>query len=61
MRHHVLPTLGGRNGDGGLSAKTVRYIHTFIHKSTLKQYAHVIPGMQADAAKKVADLSLIHI
>jgi len=56
MRHHVLPTLGGRsirdigpgqlnslyadllangrrNGPGGLSAKTVRYIHTILHKA----------------------------
>jgi len=56
IRHHVLPTLGGRalrdvgprrlnslyatllesgrrNGSGGLSAKTVRYIHTIVHKS----------------------------
>ena len=56
MRHHVLPTLGGRsiravrpnqlnalyaellangrrNGSGGLSPKTVRYIHTIVHKA----------------------------
>lgn len=29
----TLLTSGRRNGDGGLSAKTVRYIHTIVHKA----------------------------
>ena len=75
MRHHVLPTLGGRhlrdigpiqlnalykplltngkrNGPGGLSPKTVRYIHTIIHKALSDALdAGLIATNTADRAK----------
>lgn len=75
MRHHVLPTLGGRqlrdigpgqlnalyatllsegrrNGPGGLSAKTVHYIHTIAHKALADAVdAGVLAANAADRAK----------
>ena len=75
MRHHVLPTLGGRvlrdvgsgqlnalyatllatgrrSGAGGLSPKTVRYIHTIIHKALSDALdAGLIPANAAERAK----------
>lgn len=75
MRHHVLPTLGGRalrdlgsgqlnslyakllvngrrSGAGGLSPKTVRYIHTIIHKAMADAVdAGLIAANTAERAK----------